>query len=83
MEWENSSDCVDEYKNFTDCMRMEQRRYNWMGAEEREKLTKYDYMQKRFSEKKFLNIFKLNTDQNIKEEGRSMSLKERIQLEKE
>ena len=44
MEWENSSDCVDEYKNFTDCMRMEQRRYNWMGAEEREKLTKYDYM---------------------------------------
>ena len=23
MEWENSSDCVDEYKNFNDCMRME------------------------------------------------------------
>ena len=30
MEWENSSDCVDEYKQFTDCMNMEMRRYNWM-----------------------------------------------------
>ena len=65
MEWENSSDCVDENKNFNDCMRMEQRRYNWMGAEEKEKLTKYDYMQKRFSEKTMLNIFKLNTDQDL------------------
>ncbi len=22
-EWKESSDCVDEYKNFTDCMKME------------------------------------------------------------
>ena len=34
-EWENSSDCVDEYKNFLDCMKMEQRRYQWMPESQR------------------------------------------------
>ena len=44
-EWENSSDCVDEYKNFTDCMKMEQRRFNWMPASQRREISKYDYIQ--------------------------------------
>ena len=29
-ECENSSDCKNEYKNFTDCMKMERRRIEWM-----------------------------------------------------
>ena len=51
-EWENSSDCVDEYKNFTDCMKMEQRRFNWMPASQRREISKYDYIQQRLGEKR-------------------------------
>ena len=52
MEWENSSDCVEEYKQFNDCMKMEQRRYNYMPAEQRKNLDLYEYMQNRIIVKK-------------------------------
>ena len=44
-------------------------------------MSKYDYIQKRLGEKKFLNIFKLDSQTNL-EDARSMTLKERIEEEK-
>ena len=34
-DWQNSSDCVDEYNQFQDCMKQEQRRYTWMPDADR------------------------------------------------
>ena len=62
-------------------MKQEQRRYTWMDQDEKDKMSKYDYIQKRLGEKKFLNIFKLDSQTNL-EDARSMTLKERIEEEK-
>ena len=52
-----------------------------MDQDEKDKMSKYDYIQKRLGEKKFLNIFKLDSQTNL-EDARSMTLKERIEEEK-
>ena len=59
-EWEDSSDCENEVSQFGNCMKQETRRYTWMGQEEKDNITKYDYIQKRLGEKKTLNLFKMD-----------------------
>lgn len=57
MEWEGSSDCSEEIKNFNNCMVRERRRYQWMDN----KPSMFDYIQTRLEEKrkekKFENLF--------------------------
>ena len=60
-------------------MKQETRRYQWMDQAEKDSMTKYDYIQKRLGEKRFLNIFKMDTNQTKIDEDRSMSLKDRIE----
>ena len=58
MEWEGSSDCVDEIKTFNDCMVRERRRFQWS---ENKPGSMYDYIQERLEErrkeKKFTELF--------------------------
>ncbi|CDW90958.1 UNKNOWN [Stylonychia lemnae] len=79
MEWEGSSDCIDEIKQFNDCMTRERRRYAWLD----EKPPMFDYIQNRLAEKrkekKFAIIFKpdeLEAIEKLREE-------DRLQMEKE
>ena len=65
-EWEGSSDCTQEIKNFNDCMVQERRRFSWM----KEKPAMYDWIQQRVEErrkeKKFLNILSVDEQEAIK-----------------
>ena len=65
-EWEGSSDCTQEIKNFNDCMTQERRRFTWM----KEKPAMYDWIQQRVAErrkeKKFLNILSVDEQEAIK-----------------
>ena len=49
MEWEGSSDCTNEYKLFTDCMKLERRR--WVYGKP-EGVTMYDYIQQELGRKR-------------------------------
>ena len=65
MEWEESSDCVDEYKVFNDCMRDEQRRWNWLPQAQRAEIVKYDYIQKRIADRRFQTKFAIDKELKI------------------
>ena len=57
-DWEHSSDCMDEYTGFQDCMKQEQRRWSWQKPNS----TKYDWIQQRLAERKLANKFNLLSD---------------------
>ena len=56
-DWKNSSDCVNEYDDFTECMKQEHRRFSWLP--EKDNVNKYDYIQQRLLERKQNNKFRL------------------------
>eukprot|EP00347_Sterkiella_histriomuscorum_P006526 403352429 len=85
MEWEGSSDCVDEIKNFSNCMTQERRRYQWQEI----KPPMFDYIQNRLEEKrknkKFANMFtqqELEAIEKLKQEDKQQ-LEEKRQKEKQ
>ena len=80
MEWENSSDCKEEYKHFQDCMRMEQRRYNYIPRDERKNMVLYDYIQQRLLVKREQNKFNV-TDPDLLSAVRP--LQQKIEQEKQ
>ena len=73
-EWKESSDCVDEYQQFSECMKMEQKRWNWMPKEVKEKTVKYDYIMNRMQERRHVAHFAM--DQVQKLEARPIEPKE-------
>ena len=58
-EWENSSDCKNEYTQFTDCMKMERMRIQSLPTDILINLDKYQYIQDRLTEKKLQDSFKI------------------------
>ena len=84
-EWEGSSDCTQEYKEFNTCMVAERRRYAWMDKSIRPPI--YDYVQNRIKEKAMETKYGLLTEdesKNLKQEIAKMAEEEKkpeVQME--
>ena len=75
---------MDEYVQFQDCMKNENRRWAWMPTEQKKETNKYDYMMKRLEERRKNMKFAFDNELQVETPSAqpSQSLKEKIEKEK-